>query len=490
MNWKALIKIESGLLGILGIIMLIPAIHASFSDTSFNSTSFSNNVANAFFLSSAVCIFIGFGIFFSINTKFDDLKHRMGFIIVALSWVLACIAGAIPYFFSETIPGFVNCIFESTSGFSGTGASILLDIENTDKSILLWRSLTQWIGGMGIIVFFIAILPLLGVGGQQLFQAETTGPSKDKITPRVRDTAKNLWILYFFYTIILCLILYYLGLSFFDAVNHAMTTISTGGFSTKANGVASFNSKSVDYVIAVFMLIGSINFGLQFKLFFRKNFNFLKESELKTYLSLIIFSITAIMLINYKDSSLNLEETFRQTLFTVLATISSTGFTYFDYLSWPVAGHYILILLMVMGGMSGSTAGGTKCIRMVAAFKLLMKELKQVVHPSAILSVKINEKTIKDSVANAIWGFLFLYLFILSLITLILVINGLDLVSASSATISALSNIGPAFGELGPMDNYFELANSSKIALCFGMILGRLEFFTILVLFTRDYWKY
>jgi trk system potassium uptake protein TrkH len=479
MNWKALAKIESGLLAILGLILLIPGAHASLSGT---------NVAGSFFLTSFIAFFTGTSLFFVLKVDFDDLKHRMGFVIVAASWALACVVGALPYYFSGTIASFVDCFFESCSGFSGTGASVITNIDATDKSILLWRSLTQWLGGMGIIVFFVAILPLLGVGGQQLFQAETTGPSKDKLTPRVRDTAKNLWTLYFGYTLLLTSILYFLGMSFFDAVNHAMTTLSTGGFSTKAAGVAHFNSRSIDYAIALFMLIGSINFALHFKLFLKRDFKIFRETQLKTYLILIFFAVFSIMLINYSDN-ISLEKSFRETLFTVLATVSSTGYTYYDYLSWPVATHYIIILLMVMGGMSGSTAGGAKCIRLIAAFKLLIKELKQVVHPKAVLTVKINDKSVRDKVANAIWGFLFLYLFVLSIISLVLVINGVDLVSASTAAISALSNIGPALGELGPMDNYSALTNSSKIVLCFGMLLGRLEFFTILVLLTKDYWK-
>lgn len=480
MNWKALAKIESGLLVILGIILLVPGIHSTLSGT---------DVGGAFFLTSFIAFFTGISLFFALKVEFDDLKHRMGFVIVAASWALACAVGALPYYLSGTIVSFVDSFFESCSGFSGTGASVIINIDSTNKSILLWRSLTQWLGGMGIIVFFVAILPLLGVGGQQLFQAETTGPSKDKLTPRIRDTAKSLWSLYFGYTLLLTIILYVLGMSFFDSINHAMTTLSTGGFSTKGKGIAHFNSKSIDYVIALFMLIGSINFGLHFKLFIKKNLKIHKETELKGYIVLIFVSVLAIMLVNFSSSTSDFEQTFRETLFTVLATVSSTGFTYYDYLGWPVACHFIIILLMVMGGMSGSTAGGAKCIRLIAAFKLLMKELKQVVHPKGVLTVKINDKSVRDKVANAIWGFLFLYLFILSIISLVLVMNGSTLVSATSATISALSNIGPALGTLGPMDNYSALTNSSKIALCFGMILGRLEFFTILVLFTRDYWK-
>jgi trk system potassium uptake protein TrkH len=346
---------------------------------------------------------------------------------------------------------------------------------------------------MGIIVFFIAVLPMLGVGGQQLFQAESTGPSKDKMTPKIRDTARNLWRLYVGFTLILVFFLILAGMSSFDAFNHAMTTMATGGFSTKNSGIAFYKSAIIDYLFIAFMFIGAINFGLHYRLIFKRDFSVLKDTEFKGYL-LIIFLITVLIFqANFYNkiplTTDNLEQNFRSSLFTVINIMSSTGYTHDNYLLWPAICHYLLVLIMLVGGMSGSTAGGIKVIRLVASIKLLFKELRQAIHPSAILSIKINNKTARDKTANAIWGFVFIYLFCLAFISGILVYTGLDLITATSATISAMSNIGPALGKLGPMDNYAFLSPTAKSALCLAMLLGRLEFMAILVLLLPEYWR-
>lgn len=480
MNWLLLLKPLGLLLIILGVMLGVPAMHA------FKHASY---CFESLLVSSLIGILLGTLFLYSSRKVEGEFSNRMGFAVVTISWIFACFLGALPYYFSHALPNFVDAFFESASGFSGTGASVLTDIEATDKSLLFWRSLTQWLGGMGIIVFFIAILPLLGIGGVQLFRAETTGIQKDKITPRVRDTAKSLWLLYFGFTLILTLLLCWNGLSLYDAVNHAMTTMSTGGFSTRNLGVASFNNKNVDYLIAIFMMIGSINFGLHYRFLVFRDVQAFFDTELKGYLAItscaIALTTGAIWINNFSS----LEEAFRHAFFTIAATSSSTGFTHSNYLLWPVFTHYILILLMVMGGMSGSTAGGCKCVRLIAAFKLLAKELKQVIHPNAVLTVKTNDKSIRQNVSSAIWGFLFLYMFTFSIISAILIFEGLDLVSGCTATFSALSNIGPAFGSLGPLDNYAHLNYASKLALCAGMVMGRLEFFTVIVIFLPEYWR-
>lgn len=483
MNWLVLLKLQSGLLCILGIFLFIPGIH-----------SWINNLGatSLFFELAILLIATGLTIFFSLRTKIGDLNHKMGFIMVSMSWLIACLAGSLPYYLSGTLPSYTDAFFEATSGFSGTGASVLLNIEATNKSILLWRSLSQWLGGMGIIVFFIAILPMLGVGGQQLFQAEATGPSKDKMTPRIRDTAKNLWRLYVGFTLTLTFCLIMAGMSSYDAFNHALTTMATGGFSTKNLGIAYYNDPLIDYIFIIFIFLGSINFGLHYRFLIKGDWRVIRDTELRVYYGLITLGTVAIYIGNY-GFSIGDFHTFelqvRTCLFTIINTISSTGYTYSDYIAWPEISHYVLILLMVMGGMSGSTAGGAKCIRLLTAFKLLIKELKQVIHPSAVLSIKINNKNVRDKTASAIWGFIFLYFFTLSIVTGILVATGLDLVTASSATISSLSNIGPAMGKIGPMDNYALLSPIAKYSLCLAMLLGRLEFMAILVLFLPEYWR-
>lgn len=482
MEIRLVAKVLGGLLIVLGVIIGLPGFHALFTG---------NTSAIHFFLSAAIGITIGLILWLFNRSYTGEVNHRTGFPIVAFSWLAAGLLGALPYYFSGTFTSFVDAFFESASGFSGTGASVLTDIESSAPSILLWRSMTQWLGGMGIIVFFIAILPVLGVGGVQLFRAETTGPQKDRITPRVQDTAKTLWLLYLGFTVLLAVLLFFSGMSIFDAINHAMTTLSTGGFSTRNYGIRSFDSPTIDYLIAVFMMLGSVNFSLHYRAIVMRRWDAYRDNELKIYSILVILAVASTLTCLLRwDSTLTFEEGFRQSFFTIAGTISSTGFTNYDYLPWPQFTHFVLVLIMVMGGMSGSTAGGMKCIRLVVAFKLLLKELKQVVHPHGVLAVKVNGKTIKPNVSSAIWGFLFMYLFVFTVVMgYLMLADNLDLVSSSTATFSALSNIGPALGKLGPYDNYAFLSDGSKIVLTLAMVMGRLEFFTILVLFTPEYWK-
>lgn len=480
MDIRVIVKILAGLLIILAILLCVPAFYSYSTDGPHTKT----------LLQIAAMTFV-FGLM--LWTVFKDyaqeISHRTGFAVVTFSWVTASLFGSLPYWFTGTTPLFINALFESASGFSGTGASIFLDIEAVDKSVLLWRSMTQWLGGMGIIVFFIAILPILRVGGVQLFRAETTGPQKDKITPRVRETAKNLWLLYIGFTTILAILLRFCGMSGFDAVNHAMTTIATGGFSTRNAGIATYNSATIEYLLCLFMLLGSINFSLHYRFLVLRDKSTLDDTELKGYLTIILATFALLTFYTWGTNFEHFSDAFRASLFTVIVTVSTTGFTNYNYIEWPIATHYIIILLMVMGGMSGSTSGGNKCIRLIAAFKLLLKELKQVVHPHAYLTVKTNDRSVRTEIASAIWGFLFMYLGIFSIVAFILTTGGLDLETAASAAFSALSNIGPALGTIGPYDNYNSLTDVSKVTLSLAMILGRLEFFTLLVLLTPAYWR-
>ncbi|MCB0332915.1 MAG: hypothetical protein KDD55_05405 [Bdellovibrionales bacterium] len=480
MDIRILIKVLGGLLVILGVLLCIPAVFSALSE----------QTSVMVFLSIAVgSTLLGMLMWNSQRNYRSELNHRTGFAVVTFSWITASFIGALPYFFTNTLPHFLDAFFESVSGFSGTGASVLTFLDGQDRAILLWRSMTQWIGGMGIIVFFIAILPILGLGGVQLFKAEITGPQKDKITPRVRETAKRLWLLYVAFTGVLAVCLWLAGMSGYDALNHAFTTTSTGGFSTHNNGVAHFQSPAIDYILILFMALSSINFSLHYRFLLLRDKAALFSTELKWYLSILLIASLVITFSIWQPHESLLSESFRESLFTVICTASSTGFTNIDYLPWPVGVHFILILLMAMGGMSGSTAGGLKCIRIVASMKQLAKELKQVIHPNAVLTVKADDHSIPANIISAIWGFIFLYFFIFALITLILVYQDLDLISASTATFSALSNIGPAFGSLGPYDNYSELTAVSKTVLCGAMLLGRLEFYTVLVILTPEYWR-
>lgn len=479
MDLRIIIKLLGGLLSLLSLSLLVPGIYGMTHQ----------ETAGSYLIMTAMgCSLIGALAYLSQKKYRKELNHRTGIALVGLAWIGTAIIGAIPFYLSDPSLHFLDALFESTSGFTGTGASILTDLESTPRTILLWRSMTQWIGGMGIVLFFIAILPIFGLGGVQLFRAETPGPSKDKITPRVRDTAKMLWGLYLGLTLTLAFFLYMAGMSPFDAINHAMTTTSTGGFSTKSSGIAYFDNTLIEYILIVFMLLCSINFSLHFRLFLSGTISALFSTEAKWYFTIVGIMVSIFTLTLWRSDGA-LIESFRDAAFTVICTASSTGFTNVNYESWPAGLHFLLILLMVMGGMSGSTAGGLKCIRIVTAIKQLLKELKRVVHPRGLYAIKVNHHAVSDDVINAIWGFIFLYITVLITVSSILCFQGLDLISATTASISALSNIGPALGELGPYDNYAALPLISKSALIAGMLLGRLEFYTIIVLFTFEYWR-
>lgn len=480
MNIRILAKTIGGLLAILGFIIATPGIYALF---------WGNSTAACFFISSLIAIGLGVILWLSQRGYEAEINHRTGFAVVTFSWLSACLLGSLPYYLSGTLPSYIDAFFESTSGFSGTGSSVLLDIEATDKAILLWRSMTQWLGGMGIIVFFIAILPILGVGGVQLYRAEITGPSKDKITPRVRETAKKLWLLYVAFTATLALLLIQAGMSGYDAVNHAFTTLSTGGFSTKAAGIAAFNNPLIEYIIILFMLLSSINFALHYRVLALRDFKALLSTELKWYLA-FLFAFTVLLTgIVWGPSYNSFFEAFRNALFTIVCTASSTGFTNSDYTVWPYASFTIIILMMAMGGMSGSTAGGLKCVRVLTAIKQLVLELKQIVHPSAILTVKVNQHTLPSNIIRAIWSFIFLYLMSFIGLTLVFTLDEIDILTAATAAFSALSNIGPGLGQVGPYDNFAFFPDTSKLTMAIGMLLGRLEFYTVLVIFTPEFWR-
>lgn len=480
MNIRLLIKIVGALITFVGLILLIPTLFSLYDNTHYT---------QPFSLSSALAILLGLLLFLSQRKYQVELNHRTALAVVSVSWIGACLMGALPYYLTGHL-NLIDAIFESTSGFTGTGASVIANVEIIGRPLLLWRSMTQWLAGLGIIVFFIAILPALGFGGVQLFRAEITGPNKDRITPRVAETARKLWLIYLAFTLLLVLLLKELGgMSYFDAINHSLTTLSTGGFSTKNAGISHFNNPIIDYILVVFMLIGAVNFNLHFRLIRFRDWRITFDTEFKWYLGMLLGATVAICICNYRTSYETLSDSFRHSLFSLVAAATSTGFSNANYIQWPLLTHFLILLTMIMGGMSGSTAGGIKCIRIVAALKQLWKEFKQIVHPNAVITIKANHKTIPELIVSAIWSFIFLYFFILLIACAIIVAHGTDLISAVSAVISALSGVGPALGQLGPADNYANLPNGVKATLSFCMLLGRLELFAVLVILTPTYWK-
>ncbi len=440
-------------------------------------------------IACGITLSVGFAIWFKTkNTSNRELKKRDGYLIVSFGWLIMSLFGTLPYILTGTIPNFTDAFFETVSGFTTTGASIITDIESVPKAVLLWRSLTQWIGGMGIIVLAVAILPILGIGGMQLFVAEAPGISPDKLQPRIKETAKRLWLLYVGLTAFETVLLMLGGLSFFDALNHGLTTMATGGFSTKNDSVAAF-SPYLQYVIITFMFLAGTNFTMTY---LGLNGNFKKvwqNEEFRKYLWLILYAtgITAITI--FVVSEEGVEKSFRDALFQVVAVTTTTGFVTADYTSWAPLLTVLFFLLMFVGGMSGSTAGGVKIVRHIVLFKNSLLELKRQVHPNAVIPVRLNRRAVSPDITYNILAFIMIYLFIFGIGTLVMAMMGVDFKTALGSVATSIGNIGPGLGEVGPVDNFAGLKAPAKMFLAFLMLMGRLELFTFLMLFTPYFWR-
>lgn len=417
------------------------------------------------------------------------IGRREGYIIVSLSWIIISLFGTLPYIISGAIPEFTNAFFETISGFTTTGASVLTDIEVIPKGILYWRSITQWLGGMGIIVLSIAILPLLGIGGMQLFVAEMPGITPDKLHPRITQTAKRLWMIYIFFTFIETMLLMLGGMSFFDSINHAFTTMSTGGFSTQNASVANY-SIFIQYVIIIFMFLAGTNFTLHYFALHLKFRNIWKNEEFRYYFffSLGITLLVSVIWVAYGNFG-TIEKTFRDALFQIVSITTTTGFVSSDYLLWPGFLWFFIFLLMFIGGSAGSTGGGIKIARHILLLKNSAVELKRSIHPHAIIPVKFNGKAVPQDIIFKVMAFFLIYITIFFAGTFLMTIVGLDFESAIGSTIATLGNIGPGIGRVGPVDNYAWIPDIGKWILSFLMLLGRLELFTVLIIFSGYFWK-
>ncbi len=421
--------------------------------------------------------------------KKEELRHREAFAVVTISWVTVTFFGALPYILSNSIPSFTDAYFESMSGFTTTGASILTDIEALPNGILFWRSLTQWIGGMGIILFAIAILPLLGTGGMQLFKAEVPEIGVDKLRPRIIDTAKSLWFIYVGLTLIATVFYMAGGMNIFDAVCHAFTTISTGGFSTKNLSIAHFESVFIEYTVSIFMFLGGINFVLYFHLFRGNAAKLYKSSEFRFYLTMILIVIMIMTAHLWISNYYSLSDSLRYSVFQVISIITTTGYATADYVQWSPFAQMVILMLMFFGGMIGSTSGGIKQIRMLLMLKQGYREMYQLIHPRAVTSLKLDEKFLTKEILGSIWGFIFLFIFVCLIATIGMAATGLDLITSISTVISAMSNVGPALGDAGPASNYSFIPLTGKWILIFCMLIGRLEIYTVLILFMPQFWK-
>ncbi|MDT8445365.1 MAG: TrkH family potassium uptake protein [bacterium] len=420
----------------------------------------------------------------------NPLKNQDGFALVSFGWLAAGLFGALPYLFSDAVPSLTDAYFESISGFTTTGASVFTEIENKSQPLLLWRSMTQWFGGMGIIVLTIAIIPYLDIGGMSIFQAEVPGPTAEKLTPRIQDTAKVLWIVYLLFTLLLVALLWLAGMNLFDSINHSFATMSTGGFSTKNASVAGFHNPLIEWIITLFMLLAGVNFALHYRFLFQK-FNpkyYLKDSELHFYLLVVGLSIAAITTVILTVQGGHFESALRGVAFTVVSIVTTTGFGTADFELWPIFGQMLLLLLMVMGGCAGSTSGGVKSVRIMLVLKYMYVEMLKLLHPHLVRDVKMQDQVVERSVLSSILGFLFIYISVM-VFSILLVSFQTDFITAISAVIACLSNIGPGLGSVGPTDNFAHLGDFTKWVLSLNMVLGRLEIITLLILFLPQSWS-
>jgi trk/ktr system potassium uptake protein len=453
---------------------------------------YKSNDLLALILSSSITLAIGLGLKLGTRShKNDEIKKRDGYLIVALGWLAMTIFGTLPYVISGAIPNYSNAFFETISGLTTTGASILSDIESLPKGVLFWRSMTQWIGGMGIIVLTIAILPLLGVGGMELFASESPGPTKDKIHPRIKETAKRLWFIYFSLTVLQCILLMFAGMDFYDAINHSLTTMSTGGFSTKQASIAYFDSAIIDYIIIAFMFLAGTNFTLLYFGFKFKLKKFWENDEFKWYIAAVIVLCLIIVPVVYSlyGSNIGIEKSIRDSLFQIVSIITTTGYSSSDFTAWGPFVTFIFFLLLFTGASAGSTSGGMKLVRIILLMKNGFLEFKRRLHPNAVVPVNLNGQAVSSKIIYNLLAFVFFYLFMFVLGSIIMTFLGLNFEEALSAVATSIGNVGPGISSLGPSGNFYNIPDVGKWVLSFLMLLGRLELFTIAILFTPYFWR-
>lgn len=479
-----------GLIFFLGISMLFPVgIAFIFGESSWLSFSITAMAS----MTTGIVLYSVFGIS-------EELRMREAFLIVTLTWLLGSLIGAFPFTLSGTLSSYTDAVFESMSGFSTTGATILggltsdgirnPEIEAIDKSLLFWRSLSHWLGGMGIIVLTLALLPLLGIGGMQLYQAESSGSTSDKITPRIQETAFLLWAIYIGMTGVQFLLLWaHPAMDWFEAVNHAFSTMATGGFSTQNTSVGAFDSVYIDTIITIFMFLAGINFAMHYRLFTGESESFFKNREIRFYSLLILLFVLIISGGLWLLNDHSVYDSLRYGSFQVVSIVTTTGFGTDDYALWMPFTSFLLFLLFFTGGCAGSTGGGVKMIRLLIILKNIGNEFRQILHPRAILPIRVGKRIVEPAILRTILGFFVMYFIVFAAGAIIMTFLGFDLISSMGASIASLGNIGPAWGAFGPTDDYAQVPYTGKWVLILLMMIGRLELFTVLIIFTPWFWR-
>lgn len=472
---------------VMGLLLLIEGFFLGIS--ALVSVYFNEYDLHGLLITTGICFISGLILQLLTRNAEKSIGKREGYIIVSFVWVIFSLFGALPFVISGAIPSYTDAFFETISGFTTTGASILNDIESIPHGLLFWRSLTQWLGGMGIIVLSIAILPIFGIGGMQLFVAEVPGPTPDKLHPRIKETAKRLWGIYILFTFAEVVLLKLGGMSWFDAVNHSFTTMATGGYSTKQASIAHFDSPFIHYVITLFMFLAGTNFTLSY---FALHFKFgkvFKNEEFRYYVGFILLFTFSIAMVLWHFEGHAPEKSFRESLFQVVSIITTTGFATADYLLWQPFVIVMIFALMFFGGSAGSTGGSIKIVRISVLLKNSYQELKRIIHPNAIIPVRMNGKSVPPQITSNILAFVVFYMLISVVSTIIISAFGYDLDTSLGAVAATLGNIGPGIGRVGPVENYAHIPVFGKWFLSFLMLIGRLELFTVLVLFSPSFWK-
>lgn len=452
---------------------------------------YNDNAHWHFVVSALVFVVVGLAVYLPVRKQRRELLLRDGFLVVACSWLVVVLVGALPFILMPSPAlSFVDAFFESMSGFTTTGATILEDVEALPPSYMFFRMQSQWLGGMGIIVLAVAILPMLRIGGMGLFRAETPGPQKDaKLTPRIKETAKALWLVYVSITVT-CIIAYnWGGMHLFDAVCHAFTTVATGGFSTHNESLAYFDSLELEVISMVFMFMAGINFALHYTAWRTASMKrYFADAELKTYASLLFaFSVIATFALFLTGTFDDLATSFRHGVFHVISVMTTTGFTTDPFYTWPSIVPLLLIFVAFIGGCAGSTAGGMKVIRVILLQRQALRELRLLIHPHAVMPIRFNDQAVTPKLMSAVWGFFLLFIGSFAALTLLLTATGLDMVTSYSAVVACIANMGPALGDAGV--HYATLNDPAKMVLSFAMLIGRLEIYTVLVLFMPEFWK-